>query len=208
MPTARPITPADRVALFLYALVKAVAFTFPKGQEEELLILWQRLKRLGARFTAILAGNARPRAQSPATQPQTTSRSSQQPKPPPENYGLMLRQLPSYQHYRSHFENLLQQPEMAALLQEKPQLRRVLNPLCRMLSLKPLPAPKPAPQPEAPEPAAPPDRAQSQAEPQHTPEPIASPESTGDAPPSLWSEILRELASRKETAQPEPVPTG
>jgi hypothetical protein len=59
MPIAHPERPADRLAVFLNALVRAVADTFPKGQRGQLL-LWQRLMRLGAHFTAILAAVRRP----------------------------------------------------------------------------------------------------------------------------------------------------
>jgi hypothetical protein len=208
MPALFSTGPADRLALFLNALVKAVADTFPKGQAGQ-LVLWQRLMRLGARFTAILTSARNPRPEKPPSRPQASSRSNSQPKPPADDFGLLFSQLPGYQRYRSRFEHLLQQPDIAELLQTNPQLRRVLNPLCRMLQLEPLQPQPPQPQspgpqspgpqspgpqtpwPQSPgpqtpgtEPDIPPARRESQAEPRLTPGLLASPSRTRKAPQS------------------------
>jgi hypothetical protein len=215
MTLAHPNRPADRIALFLNALVKAVADSFPKGQEGQLL-LWQRLMRLAARFTAILTKPRRPRPQNPPSRPADKPRSGPNPKPPPNDFGILFRQLPGYERHRTQFEQMLQQPDIAELLQATPELRRVLNPLCRMLRLKPVPAPIPAPQAQGPEPANSSASRQAQAARQLTPGLFASPARTekapracGPPPPSLWSVILRELDRRKNrAAKAEPVPTG
>jgi hypothetical protein len=108
----------------------------------------------------------------------------------------------------------------------------VLNPLCRMLNLQPLPPPPPGPPspgpqtpgpqspgPQSPgtEPANPPASRQTQPKTRLTPGLFASPaqaqpvpRSCGPPPPpSLWSCILRELDRRKlRAAKTAPAPAG
>ncbi len=216
--TTAPFTgPADCIALFLNTLVRAVADTFPKGQQGQIL-LWQRLTRLGARFAAILAGAGRPRAEQSASRPPARSPGGPRPHQSPCNFALLFRQLPGYQLHRSQLQHLLQQPEMAALLQATPHLRRVLNPLCRMLRLQTLPTPGPQTRAtdRTPAPANHPACHHSEAPPQRPPAPPAAPTRTrpaplayGPEPPSLWSVILGELGlPRHMAARAEPVPSG
>ena len=74
--------------------------------------------------------------------------------PLPQKFGWLLKLVPEAVGYRSQLENLLRDPEMAALLAAAPTaMRRPLRSLCRMLGLPPPeilalpPRPKPPPPP-------------------------------------------------------------
>jgi hypothetical protein len=152
MQMASPLHPAESFAVFMATLIKAVCNTIPESLTGPVKgRLWSRLMRLRNRFADILRKareghyeNLKPRA------PRTRPAKPPEPKPPPlyphleppplppGGYPALLRLLPEFYAYRGQFEHTLARPDMQALLQATPQLRRAINPLCRMLRIKPL----------------------------------------------------------------------
>ncbi len=156
MTASIPLQPAERLILFLASLCEAIYHCPSSRTAGPLLgLLWRRLVRLHTRFAAILARADQP-SRPPAT-PRATPRSAT-PTPPPlmkkplGSFAALFRLLPDYNRYRGELEQLLAEPDTAALLQAKPQLHRMVRPLCRLLRLKPPAFPKP-PQAAQPEPA-------------------------------------------------------
>ena len=99
--------------------------------------------------------------------PRTASTTPARPRPPALRWPHRLRGSHAWlcriaiqlHPMGNQLDHLLRAPDMQALIQAAPQLRRILRPLCRMLGTttlnppKPPPAPRPAPQPRS---AAPP----------------------------------------------------
>jgi hypothetical protein len=158
---------ADRFAAIIDALCLIVAAHGAKDQATATLIalIWTRLRRRGARFAALLA---RFRAGTlPAPRP-LRRRAPRVPsdRPPyvrlPRRPGWLLRMMAPARlpvaPYATYLRQLLDDPEIAALLAAAPQAARLLRPLLTALSTDPLPEilrPTPKPTPPA---AAAPDR--------------------------------------------------
>jgi hypothetical protein len=185
-----PLQPAERLILFLAALCEAVYHCPSSRTAGPLLgLLWRRLVRLHTRFAAILARANQP-SRLPAA-PRTTPRSAP-PTPPPlmkkplGSFAALFRLLPDHNRYRGELEQLLAEPDTAALFQAKPQLHRMVRPLCRLLNLKPPAFPKP-PQAPQPEPATPPPGSliatQTARSPERPPPPTPGPTSSSWHPP-------------------------
>jgi hypothetical protein len=141
----------------------------------------RRAKQLFARVAArVAAGLYIPRHRAAAPRP------GQKPPPPdrlPRNFGWLLKLVPDSVGYRSQLENLLRDPEMAALLAAAPvPMARALRPLCRMLGLPPPPILAPPPRKPRPK------RAKAAAAPQPPPRP----------PPPELPAWMRIGAPRKE----------
>jgi hypothetical protein len=168
-----PPTPAERFSAILFWLSQAVGARSGAGLSFSLIaLIVDRLRRIKQRFAHIAAGvgagTYRPRRQAAAARP---GQPPPQPDKLPKEFGWLLPLLPDAVAYRSQLEQLLADPEMAALLAAAPaSLRRPVRSLCRMLAISPPPVlakpakpgkPRKTPPPAAPEPAeTPPPRPQ------------------------------------------------
>ncbi|CAG4917252.1 unnamed protein product [Acidocella sp. C78] len=124
-----------------------------------IVLIWQRLRRLGARFARLAAIPARRR--------KTARAGSAGPRSPlPRRFAWLTRLIPGTASVAAQFRAMLETEEMAALVAATPQAGRILRPLCHTLGIRPPTclrrprakprAPKPrAPQPKPPEPPAP-----------------------------------------------------
>ncbi len=140
MSPPRP-TPAESFATLLQWLTKAVV-AMMGGERLPLQLIGlitDRIRRIKQRFThlaaRVAAGKYVPRH--PATPPRR--RPGQAPPPPdglPRKFGWLLKLVPDAVQYRGQLENLLRDPEMAALLAAAPgPMARPLRSLCNMLGL-------------------------------------------------------------------------
>jgi hypothetical protein len=148
-------TAAERFATILLWLCRAVAARSATGLPGPLIVLIvgrishinQRIARLAARIRAgRYAARSAPR-RSPIF------RRPRRPNPLPQEFGWLLKRVPEAAGYRSQFEYLLRDAEMAALLAAAPTLARPLRSLCWMLRVSPPPilaSPQPAPPQAAP----------------------------------------------------------
>ncbi len=124
-----------------------------------IVLIWQRLRRLAARFARLAAIPARRR--------KTARAGSAGPRSPlPRRFAWLTRLIPGTASVAAQFRAMLETPELAALVAATPQAGRILRPLCHTLGIRPPTclrrprakprAPKPrAPQPKPPEPPAP-----------------------------------------------------
>jgi len=142
--TVAPPTPAERFADILWYLAQAVVTRSAFGLSQPLINLIvtrirdakQAFARLAAR---IEAGTYAPRRRA-STPPRPPA--VQKPRPPPNplarKFGWLLPLVPAAVASRGHLENLLRNPEMAALLAAAPgSLRRPIRSLCWMLRVEP-----------------------------------------------------------------------
>ncbi len=129
------------------------------------MLILARIQSLPQRLQAIAdrlaAGTLRPAAppvsRSPSTKPRPPTQSW--PDRMPGSHAWLVRLSLPFAPFGTQLAHLLRDPEMQALIQAAPQVRRLFRPLCCMLGctvLKPPPAPQPpAPKPPAPKPPAP-----------------------------------------------------
>jgi hypothetical protein len=112
-----------------------------------LVLVWNRLCGIRRRFTALAArvragtlpAAAPPRARAARPRP---AAAPDQPRLPSLSCGWLLRLVPEPWHlnaWRTPLQELLADPEMAAVLQAAPQMGRILRPLCHMLHEEPPP---------------------------------------------------------------------
>ncbi len=102
------------------------------------ILIWTRLRRMGARFAALaarLAAGRRPVARRRARAPRPAPPAS--PSRLPRGFAWLVRRVPEAASAASQLQHLLAEPEMAALLAAAPQAGRILRPLCRMLGVRP-----------------------------------------------------------------------
>ena len=198
-----PSTPAGRLIFILESLHRAL------GRHADaqrltgrgsiigpiLMLIWQRVRRIGLRFAARAAREAitppvppRPGAPRPDRQRQY------QPDPLPRRKAWLLTLIPETAPISGQLRHFLADPEVAALLASAPRLQSILNPLCHMLGIqaagiRPTQAlpPSLSPSPSQPPDAAParcpiPCHAPKQAKPAAFPPVVFLPWST---PPSL-----------------------
>ena len=135
-----------RFAAAIDLLCRGLTVSLPKQWDAAPLVLpaWIRLRRLLARFAALVAAleagrfpvarrttaaASRPRPAAPATRP-------------PSGSGWLLRLAPALDTRlgRAQVESLLADPELLALLARAPQAGRILRPLCHMLRIEPPPS--------------------------------------------------------------------
>ena len=170
-----PTAPAERFALILESLCRAVAAQAARERPAERLFrsVWSRLRRCASRFATLAARirpGAPPRPSLPRTTRSTPAPKAAAPQPPlpqapappasapqllsplflpplplPRSRGWLGQRVPATRSYASQLHHLLAEPEMAALLAASPGLRRMLRPLCHMLGIKPPNEPAPAP---------------------------------------------------------------
>lgn len=161
MSTATPRTPAATLVAIIDLLCRAIAARGRGGVLGGLsvILIWTRLRRLGARFARLAAridaGRDIPRPRPAAPRPNRR-------RPPqrlPRGRAWLLRLVPEAAAGASQVQTLLATPEMAALIEASPRTGRLLRPLCRTLGVTLPPAlilpPRPA-RPAGPAPAAPP----------------------------------------------------
>ena len=105
------------------------------------LILWNRLSRIQARVTAIVARQQAGRLRPPATR-RRPGRVGATPPPRdklPRQRAWLLRRVQDCAVYGGQLRLLLDDPEVAEMIQAVPQLRPLLRPLWRMLRTEPTP---------------------------------------------------------------------
>ena len=181
------LPPADRFALIIEGLCQAVARRCGLGglAGPFIILIWSRLRRLKARFArhaTISPPSSRPAAKRPVS-PTRQSRLLLLPR----RSAWLLRLVPETASGASQLRHFLADPDVAALLVEAPQLRRILRPLCRMLGIRPARAlPPPDTAPTAPTAPSTPSDAPPQAAPQAAPPAAVPPQATSPWRPPSW----------------------
>ncbi len=142
---AAPPDLAGRLSVIVDGLRHRLAFRSAKDRAfgALLLILWNRLSRLLFRFAAIAARHQAGTLRRPSGKPRRPRTTPATPPPRdklPRERGWLLKRAIESVPYGNYLELLLEEPEMQALIEQAPQLRRILRPLWRMLRLEPPPA--------------------------------------------------------------------
>ena len=143
VPPSAPPAPADRFACLIDGLCRGHAARGAGiGLAGPLIaLLWSRLRRIAVRF-ARLAERVRAGTLAAAAPP--PARPAQGPAPAarlPRGFAWLVRRLPQAASAASQLQHLLADPAMAELIAAAPQAGRLLRPLCRMLGVRPPPAP-------------------------------------------------------------------
>ena len=127
-----------------------------------IILIWQRLRRLAARFARLVTTPPRARATPPRARITRPAGRPGAPHPLPRAFGWLARLIPGTASVAAPFRALLDTPDMAALIAATPEAGRILRPLCHTLGIRP-PAPlrrprqpRLAPPPETPSPEPPP----------------------------------------------------
>jgi len=144
-----PLAPtglSDRFALVIDGLCRATAarIAVNRAMGPLIILIWQRLRRIAARFASL---NARVRAGT-LRAPRHRTAAPRKPRSRnrlPENFAWLVRLVPEAANYGGQLQQLLSDPEMQALLAAAPEAGRILRPLCRMLAAQPTPALLPPP---------------------------------------------------------------
>ncbi len=142
MPPPPPL--ASRCATILAMLCAAVAARAARQASVRPLLvqLWGALRRLSGRLESLAARVQAGRL--PAARPASRTPRPDRPRPPrprlPAGFAWLVRQAPETAPYGAQLQALLDDPDLAALLQAAPQAGRLLRPLCRMLGVRPGPA--------------------------------------------------------------------
>ena len=148
------LSPADQFTLITDRLFadltrKATNPWFPLEPDRWLLIklIWHRLRRFRRRFAAIMAqvrADTPPQPDSTPPQPAAAENTPASPPPPPprpklptHHMGWVIHAVSWFVWRRHHeFKQMLDDPQTAAEVAEKPQLGSVLRPMCTMLAVK------------------------------------------------------------------------
>ncbi|MBV9656164.1 MAG: hypothetical protein JOZ42_16535 [Acetobacteraceae bacterium] len=142
----------ERFAFAVELVLRGLSLSLPRNREVAPLALgtWNRLKRLVARFSALVAAveagrcPARRRTAVAERQPSALSGEGQvSPRvqalraPLPNSYGWLLTVAPELNTRigRAQIETLLAYPALVALVAQAPQAGRILRPLCHMLRI-------------------------------------------------------------------------
>jgi hypothetical protein len=158
------LVPASRFAGIINGLFHAIAVRRDVGHLAAPLagLLWSRLIHLRGRINRIAAriaagkGAGVPRGPRTARQPDAPVPERRQPSNPmPRGVGWMIRLVPEAAACGSQLQHLLAEPETAALIEAAPQLKRLLRPFCRSLSVDLPPALRPPPKSGVPKPRKP-----------------------------------------------------
>jgi len=202
VPTTPP-TAAERFADILWYLAQAVVTRSAFGLSQPLINLIitrirdakQAFARLAAR---IEAGTYAPRRRSGPPRPPAVRKPRPPPNPLARKFGWLLPLVPAAVASRGHLENLLRDPEMAALLAAAPgSLRRPLRSLCWMLRVEPPDIVAPPARPAKPSEPRPP-------RPRREPLPPYRPPTPPDAPAWMqnWPPSRTRWFSRTRTRSP------
>ena len=153
-----PRTQAERFAGIIEGLCRAVAAR--GGGRDRLagplvVLIWTRLRRIAAQVVALAARvEAGRHRRYPSRRPplRTAGRPAvpRRHAPPvlPHGFAWLLPLVPcEAAGYASQLRYLLAEPEVAALVDAAPQMRRLLRPLCRMLGVSLPPPPRPPAEP-------------------------------------------------------------
>ena len=149
-----PQTPAERFVRIIATLGAMVAAAGLGGPV--ILAIVGRLNRMAQRVTRlaarVAAGTLTPPRRRPATPRRTApARTLPEPMKLPRGRAWLVRLVQGTAVGANYVRILLDDPEMAALIQAAPQIGRTLRPLWHMLSPDPLPRilqrPRPAPAP-------------------------------------------------------------
>jgi hypothetical protein len=119
------------------------------------VLIWQKVRHAGAQAGAVLArmqaGTLRRYPHRRPSRPRAAPRRSAAPGVLPRTPAWLVGLIPEAASGAAQLQNLLSRPDLPALLEAAPQLRRALRPLCRMLGVALPPQPRPAQtQPQAP----------------------------------------------------------
>ncbi len=136
-----PSLPA-RFAVAIGSLSRGLAVSLRQDWRHAALALaaWTRLRRLLARFSALVAALEAGRLAAPRARPGESRRA--RPEAPavrlPGGAGWLLRLAPEPDTRlgRAQVESLLGDPDLQALLLRAPQAGRILRPLCHMLGIE------------------------------------------------------------------------
>ena len=148
----------DRCVLMIEALIEVVVGGLNTGLTGKLVIrVWRQLTLIAMRLSVAAAWpmrSPRAREQAPVRPPvpaKPKTESAYKPLRLPTGHAWLVRLVPEAQTYADQLQSMLMEPEMAALLQTRPGLNRLLRPLYRMLGVKPPlnPAANPTPVPQA-----------------------------------------------------------
>ena len=168
MTTPTPTSPGlllrPRFEAFIEALCAHIAGEGAKRRiaGPVIILIWQRLRRLAARFARLVTTPPRARATPPRARITRPAGRPGAPHTLPRAFGWLARLIPGTASVAAPFRALLDTPDMAALIAATPEAGRILRPLCHTLGIRP-PAPlrrprrpRLAPPPEAPSPELPP----------------------------------------------------
>lgn len=144
MTISPPMTVADRFALTLDGLGRAVAGRFMAGvmSAAMILLVWQRLRRVERRVLRLLAryraGRLLPAPRRVAVGRREGRLARQKAGIVlPRRFGWLLAMVPGEAAcFAGQLGAVMDEPEMVALMGAAPQMRRVLQPVCRMLGMK------------------------------------------------------------------------
>ena len=130
-----PATPTQAFAGLIDGLCRAVARSGAAGLlgGPLALLIWSRLRRLAAQVAALAARiDAGRHRRYPSRRPARPAPRRRAPRVLPHSRAWLLRLVPEAASGGSQLRHLLAEPEMAALLEAAPQMRRLLRPLCHM----------------------------------------------------------------------------
>ena len=151
MPWTAPPLPtglSNRLALIIAGLRGILAAHMAKDRSAVavLFLAWARLGRLSSRFQALLAAIRAGRLPPTPSARRQAGDDLELPRPEglpaprlPGRFGWLIRLVPGAAVYGTQVQYLLADPEMAAMLAKVPQAGRILQPLCRMLAIRPGP---------------------------------------------------------------------
>lgn len=141
---------SDRFALITAGLCRAVAAYLRQGMAPAMIVLvWTRVKRAEVAFLALAERVRSGRYRGGMTGPkrdQGPDYANGDAAPPavprtsrgrlPVRFGWLMAAMPyEAAGYGSQLQSLLAEPEMAALVRDVSQARRILGPMCRMLGV-------------------------------------------------------------------------
>jgi hypothetical protein len=135
---APPRTPAENFATLLAWLSQAVAAMSGGDRLSCALIglIIDRIRCIKQRFARLAARIREGRYAVRIVAPHRRAEVPRRPDPLPKTFGWLLKLVPEAVQYRGQLENLLRDPDMAALLAAAPaSLGRPLRSLCHMLGL-------------------------------------------------------------------------
>ncbi len=147
-----PSSPSERFALTCLALCRAVAASLAFGlmRPPMIVLVWSRVRRAEVAFldlvSRIAAGRYRAGAVRPVVKPSDcVARAGLGARGGlPRRFGWLMGMMPSEAaNFGSQLRAILAEPEMAAVVRDIVQARRILGPVCRMLGVE-IPPVKPA----------------------------------------------------------------
>jgi HAMP domain-containing protein len=140
------LTPlANQFALVVVGLRGMLAAYMPRADRTRpvLLLLWKRLGQLNRRIATLTQRLAEGRPVAPRPQPRPAAETTDVPLTQratsrarlclPNKPGWLVDQTIQAAPYANYFRQLIDQPEMTALLDAYPQLKRQLRPILRLL---------------------------------------------------------------------------